>query len=213
MKLLLLGATGLVGRNVLAQALANPAITGVVAPTRQPLEPHPRLRNPVSGRLETLLSEALGDGIDAVVCSLGTTIRKAGSKDAFREVDYALPLKFARAAHQGGVGVFVLVSASVASANSAMFYPKIKGEVERDLALVGFRSLTIIRPSLIGGQRDEQRLTEHIALRVLEILAPILKKKFQINPADTIAAACLTAAIAGDPGLHFRKAESLVTQR
>jgi uncharacterized protein YbjT (DUF2867 family) len=125
-------------------------------------------------------------------------------------VDYALPLKFARDAHQHGVETFVLVSASTASTNSAMFYSRIKGEVERDIGLVGFRSLTIVRPSLIGGQRDEPRLMEHIALQLLRVLAPILPKKLQINPAETIAAACLKAVMASDPGFHIRHAESLV---
>ena len=98
MNLLLLGATGLVGRNVLAQALANPAVTRVIAPSRRPLEPDSKLTNPVSNRLEALLSEGINQGIDGVICCLGTTIKKAGSKDAFREVDYALPLEFARGA-------------------------------------------------------------------------------------------------------------------
>ncbi len=210
MNLLLLGSTGLVGRNVLAQALANPAVTRVIAPTRRPLEPHSKLTNPVSDRLEALLSKGISQGIDGVVCCLGTTIKKAGSKEAFREVDYALPLKFARVAHQHGVDTFVLVSASTASANSAIFYSRIKGEVERDIGLVGFRSLTIARPSLIGGQRDEPRLKEHMALQLMQILAPILPKKLQINPADMIAAACLSAVMAGNPGFHIRNAESLV---
>ena len=76
MKILLLGATGLVGKNVLTQALVNSAITGVVAPTRRPLTPHPKLVNPVSGRLESLLGTT--EGVDGVVCALGTTIGKAG---------------------------------------------------------------------------------------------------------------------------------------
>jgi uncharacterized protein YbjT (DUF2867 family) len=152
----------------------------------------------------------MNHGIDGIVCALGTTIKKAGSKDAFREVDYALPLKFARSAHQRGVETFVLVSASVASVSSAMFYPRIKGEVERDIELVGFRSFTVVRPSLIGGERDEPRFREGIALRFLGILAPILPKKLQINPSSTIAAACLTAVMTATPGIHFRLAESLV---
>jgi uncharacterized protein YbjT (DUF2867 family) len=174
------------------------------------LEPHSKLKNPVCDRLEALLSEGISQGIDGVVCSLGSTIKKAGSKEAFCEVDYALPLEFARAAHQDGVDTFVLVSASAASVNSAMFYSRIKGQVERDIGLVGFRSLTIVRPSLIGGTRDEPRLMEHIALRLLRVLAPILPKKLQINPAETIAAACLNAVMAGDPGFHIRNAESLI---
>jgi uncharacterized protein YbjT (DUF2867 family) len=211
MNILLLGATGLVGGNVLEQALAHPAVTGVIAPTRRPLKPHLKLTNPVFDRLETVLSEGIGHGVNGVICTLGTTIKKAGSKDAFREVDYGLPLKIARAAHECGVDTFVLVSASVASANSAMFYSRIKGEVERDIGQVGFRSLTIIRPSLIGGKRKEPRRMEHIAVRMVGILAPVLPKKFQINPADTIAAACLKAVLAGDLGSHIRNAESLVT--
>lgn len=210
MKMLLLGATGLVGKNVLAQALANPAVTVVIAPTRRRLEPHPKLINPVSDHLASLLPDGIDHQIDGVICALGTTIKKAGSKDAFREVDYALPLKFAQAMHQRGVETFVLVSASVASASSAIFYSRIKGEVEREIRLVGFRSLTVVRPSLIGGEREEPRLMEHIAVRFLGVLAPILPKKLQINPAPTIAAACLTALITAKPGFHIRNAESLV---
>src|SRR5580698_813539 len=116
MKILLLGASGLVGKNVLAQALAHPAITSVVAPTRLPLAPHPKLTNPVSDRLELLLPEGVAGGVDAIVCALGTTIAKAGSKEAFRQVDYVLPLTFAKAAHAAGVGTYAIVTAMGASA-------------------------------------------------------------------------------------------------
>jgi uncharacterized protein YbjT (DUF2867 family) len=209
MKVLLLGGSGLVGKNVLEQALAQPAITSVVAPTRRPLASHPKLTNPVSNHLASLLSEGLAGGIDAVVCALGTTISKAGSKEAFREVDYVLPLAFARSAHEQGAEIFVLVSASVASVRSPFFYPRIKGEIERDIGLVGFKSLTIVRPSLIGGEREEARFREGIALRLMSILTPILPKKFHVNPAPTIAAASLSAVMKAEPGLHFRNADSL----
>jgi len=209
MKILLLGASGLVGKNVLAQAFTHPAITSVVAPTRQPLAPHPKLTNPMSDRLESLLPGGVARGVDAIVCALGTTISKAGSREAFREVDYALPLAFARSAHEHGAQTFVLVSASVASVSSAMFYPRIKGEIERDIKLVGFKSLTIVRPNLIGGERDEPRFREGVAIRLMNIFAPILPKKFHVNPASTVAAASLSAATTAEPGLHFRCAEGL----
>jgi uncharacterized protein YbjT (DUF2867 family) len=210
MKMLLLGATGLVGKNILTQALAHPAITSVVAPTRQPLAAHPKLTNPVSDRLESLLSEGVAGGVDAVVCALGTTIGKAGSKEAFRKVDYVLPLAFARSAHEQGTKTFVLISASGASVSSPFFYARIKGEIERDIALVGFQSLTIIRPSLIDGEREELRLMEGMALRLINIFAPFLPKKFHVNPAPTIAAASLSAVTTAEPGLHLRYSESLV---
>jgi uncharacterized protein YbjT (DUF2867 family) len=89
MKVLILGATGLVGRSTLVQAVTHPAITHVIAPTREPLPPSSKLSNPVAERLELLLPEVLTWGVDAVICALGTTSGKAGSKEAFRQVDFA----------------------------------------------------------------------------------------------------------------------------
>src|ERR1700728_3646254 len=76
--------------------------------------------------------------------------------------------------------------------------------------VVGFRSLTILRPSIIGGERDESRFAEGIALRLAGILAPILPKKFHVDPAATIAAVLVDSVVAAEPGCHYRYAESLV---
>ena len=102
MKVLILGATGLVGQSTLVQAVIHPAITQVIAPTRTPLPPSSKLANPIAERLELLLPGVLTWGVDAVICALGTTSGKAGSKEAFRQVDYVLPLAFAKLAHQQG---------------------------------------------------------------------------------------------------------------
>jgi uncharacterized protein YbjT (DUF2867 family) len=155
------------------------------------------------------LPEVLTWGVDAVICALGTTSGKAGSKEAFRQVDYVLPLAFAKLAHQQGAEAFALVSAIGADANSSFFYPKIKGEVERDMKLVGFKSLTILRPSIIGGKRDESRFAEGVALTLSRILAPVLPKKFHVNPATKIADVLLDSVIGAVPGCHYRYAESL----
>jgi uncharacterized protein YbjT (DUF2867 family) len=184
MKVLILGATGLVGQNTLVQAVTHPAITQIIAPTRTPLPPSSNLANPVAERLELLLPEVLTWGVNAVICALGTTSGKAGSKEAFRQVDYVLPLAFARLAHQQGAETFALVSAIGADAKSSFFYPKTKGEVERDMKLVGFKSLTILRPSIIGGKRDESRFAEGLALTLSRILAPVLPKKFHVRSED-----------------------------
>src|SRR5580692_487794 len=209
MKILILGATGLVGRSALVQAVTHPAINQVVAPTRKPLPANGKLMNPVSEQLELLLPDVVTWGIDAVICALGTTSRKAGSKEAFRQVDYVLPLAFARLAHQQGAQTFALVSAIGADINSSFFYPKTKGEVERDMKLVGFKSLTILRPSIIGGKRDESRFAEGVALTLSRILAPVLPKKFHVNPATKIADVLLDSVIGAVPGCHYRYAESL----
>src|SRR5580704_3497205 len=111
MKVLILGASGLVGRNALERTLAHPSVTEVVAPTRKPLPPRSKPTNPVAGQLELLVPEVATWRADAVICAMGTTIAKAGSKEAFRKVDYVLPLSFARRAHREGAETFALVSA------------------------------------------------------------------------------------------------------
>jgi uncharacterized protein YbjT (DUF2867 family) len=210
MKVLILGATGLVGRNALAQSLAQPAVTQVIAPTRRPLTKQDKLMNPVAPKLEFLLPEVPGWGLDAAICATGTTIKKAGSKEAFRSVDHDLPLSFARVAHQAGAQSFALVSAVGASVDSFFFYARVKGELERDVREIGFRSLTILRPSLIEGERDEVRLAESLGLKLSHFLAPVLPKRFHVNPAAIIALALVDAIVTAEPGCHFRYSDSLV---
>ena len=209
MKLLLLGATGLVGSRTLKLALSNDASTEVIAPTRKPLASRDRLVNPVGPRLEELVPLLMSYKPDAVICALGTTQAKAGSKEAFRYVDYELPNAFGKAAHTDGVETYAIVTATGASPDSKSFYYRTKGEVERDIQEIGFRSLTICRPSLIGGERNEVRRAEAAALRLARLLAPILPKKFHVNPADVIAAALLDAAIVAKPGCRWIYAEEM----
>ncbi len=157
MKLLLLGATGLVGSRTLQLALSNEVFSEIIAPTRKALAPRDRLVNPVTSRLEELVPDLTSYQPDAVICALGTTQAKAGSKAAFRYVDHELPVAFGKAAHAAGVETYAIVTALGASERSMSFYYRTKGEVETDLRRIGFRSLTICRPSLIGGERQEAR--------------------------------------------------------
>ena len=210
MKVLILGATGLVGRNALAQTLAQPAVTQVIAPTRKPLTKQDKLMNPVAPKLELLLPEVTGWGPDAAICATGTTIKKAGSKEAFRSVDHDLPLSFARLAHQAGTQNFALVSAIGASVDSSFFYARVKGELERDVREIGFGSLTILRPSIIEGERDEVRLAESLVLKLSHFFAPVLPKGFHVNPAPKIAKVLVDAVVTAEPGCHFRYSDSLV---
>jgi uncharacterized protein YbjT (DUF2867 family) len=209
MKLLLLGATGLVGSRTLRLALSNDVFSEVIAPTRKPLAPRNRLVNPVTSRIEELTPALTSYKPDAVVCTLGTTQAKAGSKEAFRYVDHELPIAFGKAAHTAGVETYAIVTAMGASEDSMSFYYRTKGEVERDVMEIGFRSLTICRPSLIGGERNEARRAEGAALSLARLLAPILPKKFQVNPADVIAAALLNAVIVAKTGCRWISAEEM----
>jgi uncharacterized protein YbjT (DUF2867 family) len=210
MKVLILGATGLVGRNALAQALARAAVTQVIAPTRKPLTKQDKLINPVAPKLEQLLPEVTSWGPDSAICATGTTIKKAGSKEVFRSVDHDLPLSFARLAHQAGTQNFALVSAIGASVDSSFSYARVKGELERDVREIGFRSLSILRPSIIGGERDEFRFAEGLVLKLSHFLAPVLPKRFHVNPAPIIAQVPVDAVVAAEPGCHFIYSDSLV---
>jgi uncharacterized protein YbjT (DUF2867 family) len=209
MRLLLLGATGLVGSKTLKLALSNHAFCEVIAPTRIPLAASERLVNPVSSRIEDLTSVFESHNPDAVICALGTTQAKAGSKKAFRYADYELPIAYGKAAHAAGVETFAIVTAVGASADSIFFYSKTKGEIERDIRAIGFRSLTICRPSLIGGERNETRRVEGVALTLARLLAPILPKKFHINQAEVIAASLIDSVIVGKAGCHWIFAEEM----
>jgi uncharacterized protein YbjT (DUF2867 family) len=207
-KILLLGATGLVGRHTLAQALADPRVAHVIAPVRSALAPHPKLSAPLVD-FENLDPGAAGWPADAVICALGTTMRVAGTQAAFRRVDHDYPLAFARLARSHGTPTYVLNSAAGADAGSRFFYNRVKGELERDLAQEGFSSLTFVRPGLIGGKRTEVRFAERLFGAALTLAAPLLPRRWRINPAANIARALLAAALDPQPGQHIVPADQL----
>jgi uncharacterized protein YbjT (DUF2867 family) len=165
--------------------------------------------NPVDDRLERFAGQLKMGEVDAVICALGTTKAKAGTKEAFRFVDYELPLVYAKATHTAGVETYALVSAIGASMTSFISYARTKGEVESDIEKIGFRSLTICRPSIIGGDRTESRFAEGITLTLSRILAPILPRKFHVNPATVIAGKLLTSALLSEPGTRWIYAEEM----
>ena len=178
---LLAGATGLVGREVLRLALSDREVGKVIAPTRRALAPHSRLDNPLVD-FSTLTGDEPWWRADAVVCALGTTIRKAGSQEAFREVDHGYPLKLARHALEHGARSYALNSSVGADPESRNFYLRTKGEVERDLDDCGYCSLTIVRPSVIYGRREETRLGEKLAIFALTALRPVVPRRYRVVP-------------------------------
>jgi len=208
-RLLLIGATGLVGQSVLQQALANPAIRLVVALTRRPLPPHPKLLNPVVD-FDALPEAAHWWAVDAVICTLGTTIKKAGSQAAFYKVDHDHALSVAKLARRHGAQAFALNSALGADAGSRVFYSRTKGELERDLQALGYPSLAFVRPGLIGGIRAESRPAEQLGVKVSEWLKPLLPRRYRVVPAERIAFHLLNAALAERPGVQAVMSEDIV---
>ena len=200
--LLLVGSTGLVGREVLKLALASPEVAQVVAPTRRRLEPHAKLVAPMVD-FDRLPGLEPWWQADAVICTLGTTIKAAGSQEAFRQVDYGYPMAVARLARQHGTPTFVLNSALGADAGSRIFYNRVKGEVEHGLRTLGFPALVIARPGLIAGSREEFRPGERIMVPILSALGVLLPRAWRINPAGNIARAMFDAAMRPQPGEHI----------
>ncbi|GFF08585.1 NAD-dependent dehydratase [Stenotrophomonas maltophilia] len=210
MRVMLLGATGLVGGLALPRLLDDPRCSGVVAPTRRPLGmTHGKLENPVLA-FDALPTSPAWARVDAVICALGSTIAQAGSREAFHRIDHDYPLAFARLAQAQGAQTYVLNSAAGANPQSSIFYSRVKGELERDLRALGFHSLTLVRPGLIGGERNEVRRGERLALMVLGALGPMLPRAWRINPASEIAKALVEAALAPRPGEHVVASSALV---
>ncbi len=206
--ILIAGGTGLVGRITLTKALDDARVTQVVAPTRKALPSHPKLVNPLVD-YEALPPEADWWTCDAVICALGTTRAKAGSAEAFHRIDHDYPLMVARHSRAQGAQALALVSAIGADAGSRLIYNRTKGEVEASIGALAYRSYTIVRPGLIGGQRDEFRPMERVSDAVLGVLGTVLPRQWRISPAENIAAALTEAALAAKPGRHVVSAAAL----
>ena len=216
-RLLILGATGAVGREVLRLALQHPQVQQVLAPTRRPLPAHPKLHNPITdfARPEEALAEGAlaegalaGGGVDAVVCALGTTIRQAGSQAAFAAVDRDLPIALGRAALRLGARSLALNSSLGASA-SGNFYLRTKHQAEEGLRQLGFASYTVVRPSLIDAQRTESRPGERVGLWVSRLLGPLIPRRYRPVAASAIARTLLQAALDAEPGQHTIESEQI----
>lgn len=207
-RVLLIGATGLVGREVLALTLTDDRVGKVVALTRRPLQPHPKLGNPIVD-FERLPVDADWWMVDVVICTLGTTIKDAGSQAAFRKVDHDYPLAVAWHAKAAGARVFALNSAIGADPRSRIFYTRTKGEVEQALKRCGYSSLIFVRPGVLGGRREKVRLGEAFTAKLLEILKPLVPKRYRVVPAQVVARALLNQALSAPEGMTLMESEQL----
>jgi uncharacterized protein YbjT (DUF2867 family) len=151
------------------------------------------------------------EGAD-VYCALGTTMRQAGSKAAFREVDYSHVVRLAVMAAAGGARSFGLVSASSASVRSPFFYSRVKGEAERAVAAAGLPGVSLFRPALLTGPRAAPRRGERIAEAVLGRLAPVLRGPLAgLRPisAEAVARAMARIVPQAAPGVHVFESDAI----
>jgi uncharacterized protein YbjT (DUF2867 family) len=205
---LVAGATGLVGRNLVDLLLDDMDVAEVVTLTRQPLAlPHPKLRQCVVDFAQ--LRDFALPPVHDFYCCLGTTIRRAGSQWAFREVDLVYPTTIAQMALSAGATHCVHISAMGADPASRVFYNRIKGEVEGELDRLPFRVVVALRPSLLVGKRKEFRPAERAALAVLRPLSFLLPARFRPVDAAAVARVMVVCARASEDGHRVVESEEI----
>lgn len=203
---LVFGATGLVGSHLINFLLLHPAYEKVVAFLRKPMDiQHPKFVQEVINfdKPESFRQLVKGDDL---FCCLGTTMARAGSKDAFFKVDFTYAYQAAEIAAKNKVHQFLLVSSVGASADSVFFYSKVKGQLEDAVQELNFWSTHIFRPSVLLGERNENRFGENIAGKMGKMIDQFtggLLTRYRPIEADVVAKAMVSAAQGLKPGVHF----------
>lgn len=199
MDIMVLGATGLTGHLVTLGLLERDEVQKVILPLRRRIEPaHPKLEQHV------LDFDRLADypdlcAVDGLICCLGTTIKKAGSRDNFRKVDYEYALTGARLAREQGAETMILMSAIGASSSSPVFYNRVKGELEEAVMALDYPHLSIYHPSLLLGERTEHRTAESLGMAVMPAVNRLLAgplSRYRGIEASTVAEAMVNEVVA-----------------
>lgn len=191
---LVAGGTGLIGKLLVNILRGDDHYSKVKCLTRRPLGINDR-------KIEEIITDGsnlteLGDQLkaDDVFCCLGTTIKKAGTKEAFRKVDFEYPFLLANETKLQGARQYLLVSALGADPDSSIFYNKVKGELEREVSKANFSSFHIFRPSLLLGQRNERRFGEDVGKIFFKWFGFMIPKKYRAIDARSVARAMVHMA-------------------
>ncbi|GAB3530402.1 oxidoreductase [Pontibacter brevis] len=209
---LIAGASGLVGGHLLNLLLRSKRYSEVVSIGRRELPLiYPNLEQRVVdfNNLKLHGSELVADD---VFCCLGTTIKKAGSKEAFYKVDHTYVVDLAQVTANKGASQFLVVSAMGADAGSMVFYNKVKGEMEQHVQQQPFTSVHIFRPSLLLGEREEHRTGEELASKIMKPLSSLMigpLEKYKPIEGETVAKGMLYAASQDKPGVHIHPSDDI----
>jgi len=214
MKALVLGASGLIGNELLNRLLSDERYDEVLVIARSSLKiKNPKLRIDLKESTQfhesVLLQEA-----DHLYCCLGSTIKKAGSEENFRAIDFDVPFSCIRSAHSSKrLEKVLLVSAMGADAKSKIFYNRVKGESENALSTLGLKEFHIFRPSLLLGDRQEKRSGEALAMKISKPLGWIFRgplKKYKPIHARTVAHAMIKQGLSkSETGVHIHESDSI----
>ena len=208
MKAAVSGSTGFIGTHLLELLKSDGSFDSIDVLSRRTMELPPKFNVLVNADLSTQKLE----NVDVAFCALGTTIKTAGSQEAFYQVDHDLVLAFARQAKDAGAKTFVLVSSVGANPKTSNFYLRVKGEAEQDLEEIGFESLIILRPSMLMGERKEFRFGELIGKGVMTIFNPLMvgsMSKYRGIHGRTVANAMVKLGKERLPGIHVLEGHDL----
>lgn len=211
-RVLIVGATGLVGGHLLRLLSQDSRISSIVAPTRRPL---PVALNKVVNPHDPQLSDALAqvtEPVDMVFCCLGTTLREAGSKEAFILVDYTLVVDTALTGQRLGAKQMLVVSALGANSRSPFFYNRVKGEMEDALIAQAWPRLILARPSMLLGHRQTRRLNEVVMLPIFKMLPGNLKAIESLDVAKALLFEAFNPAREGVTILNSGQLRELAAQ-
>lgn len=198
-----IGASGLVGQQLVVQLLENPEFEKVRSFVRRPSGiSHSKLEEI---QIDFDLPESWKQMVqgDVLFSTMGTTIKTAKTKENQYRVDFTYQHEFAKAAAENGVGAYVLVSSMGADSKSSVFYSRIKGELEEAVSRLNFRKCNIVRPSILDGDRKEKRSGEKIGLVISRFLTNYAFKKYKPTPVDVLAAKMIGLSLDQKEGIRI----------
>ena len=195
------GASGLVGTALLPMLLEHSDYDKVISLGRKTLPlHHPKLQQMVVDFSDL---SAFKSPCHDVFCCLGTTIRAAGSKERFFQVDHDFPLRLAEAALRNGAVCFTIITAIASDPNSRIYYSSVKGKLEQQLMQMGYKNLNILRPSMLLGARKEFRAAEWVSKQIMNLLRPIIPAKYRAVKDIAVARCMLLQSLNNQRGTHI----------
>lgn len=205
------GSTGLIGSELLKLLLEEDKVEKVKILLRKPIKTdHTKLEKHIVdfdnlGNYKEIMSA------DYAFCCLGTTIKKAGSQEAFYRVDHTYVTEFAKLAEQQGAKEFLLISSMGASSKSRVFYNRVKGETEEAVQKIDFRAIHILRPSLLLGDREEKRIGEDLGKKLNKWLNPVIPSKYKGIEATDVAKAMQILSSRANEGVQIYQSDVIKT--
>lgn len=207
---LIAGASGFIGNHLLSLMLADNYFQEVRILVRKEIAlKHPKLTQILFNYEDLTQYDAAFQGVSHVFCCLGTTMKNAGSKEAFYKVDFVYAAQIADAAKKANVAHFQLITSAGASKKSLFYYSQVKGEIEAYIQNLGFETFIILRPSLLMGERKEKRFGEKISQIIMGGLSFLIPKKYKGVEGKTVATTMLRQAQSNPKGVKCMESDEI----